>query len=228
MEEILKNYVLPDTFYPVCKLKNYIHLGSQHSYYKGETVLLPDEVLGKIIFVVSGKLNVSKITDDGRERFIYSGGQYCFMDRLFTFENDHMLIVAGEDSRVCFFSKEQLLTVFKQDEEIIIDVLRHYDSKVYYFMNLSNEINLYSPSVRLLRLFYELNQSKGEYYNGVWEVEIELTNKKISEITGLHHVTVSKILGSLKKEGILKKRKNKIVIYDLEKLKDRLEEGIPY
>ncbi|ACL18751.1 transcriptional regulator, Crp/Fnr family [Desulfitobacterium hafniense DCB-2] len=228
MGEILKNYIFPDTFYPVPKFKDYIYLGSQRSYCKGETVLLPDEVLGRIIFVLSGKLNVSKITEDGREKFVYSAGQFCFMDRLFTFENDHMQIVAIEDSKVCLFSKEQLLAAFKQDEELIIDVLRHYDSKVYYFMNLNSEINLYSPSVRLLRLFYELSHSKGEYDKGVWKVEIELTNKKISEITGLHYVTVSKILGSLKKAGILKKRKSKIIIYDLEKLKALLEEGIAY
>ncbi|AHF10421.1 cyclic nucleotide-binding protein [Dehalobacter restrictus DSM 9455] len=219
---------MPDTFYPVSRLKNYIHLGTKRSYSKGQAVLLPDEVLGKMIFVLSGRLNVSKITDDGREKFVYSAGQYCFMDRLFTFENDHMQIVAAEDSQVCLFSKEQLLNVFAQDLEIVIDVLRHYDSKAYYFLNLSNEINLYSPSVRLLHLFYELCQSQGKYNNDVWEVEIQLTNRKISEITGLHFVTVSKILGSLKKENILRKRKNKIIIYDMEKLKELFEEGIPY
>jgi len=226
MREILRCSVLPDTFYPVKKLCDYLDFGSQHSYRKGEAVLLPDEVLGKIIFVLSGRLKVSTITSDGREKFIYSAGQYCFMDRLFSFEEDNILIMAVEDSKVCFFTKEQLLMIFKQDEELIIDVLRNFSSKVYYFLNQTNELNLYSPSVRILRLLYELYESKGKYKNNTWEINISLPNKSISEITGLHFVTVSKIFGYLKKQKILKKTKTKIIIYDAERLKSLVDEGI--
>ncbi|AHF10426.1 Crp/Fnr family transcriptional regulator [Dehalobacter restrictus] len=228
MGEVLRGCVLPDTFYPVENLCDYLDFGSQRSYRKGEAVLLPDEVLGKIIFVLSGRLKVSTITPDGREKFIYSAGQYCLMDRLFSFEEDHILIIAVEDSKVCFFTKEQLLMVFKQDEELIIDVLRNFASKVYYFLNQTNELNLYSPSARILRLLYELYKSKGKYKNNTWEINIYLPNKGISEITGLHFVTVSKIFGYLKRQKILKKTKTKIIIYDVERLKSLIDEGITY
>lgn len=226
MEEIFNGYVLPDTFYPVPKLGNYVHLGSERSYLKGETILLPGEVLGKAIFVISGRLKVSSLTDDSREIFIYSAGKSCFMDRLFNYCVERNFITADEDSKVCFFTKEQLLMIFKQDEEVILDIYRNLSSKNAYYINQIQETHLFSPSIRVFRLLYELYKTNGKWIDHSWQINVSLSNKKISEITGLHFVTVSKIFGFLKKQKILKKIKTKIIIYDEKKLKELTRKAI--
>ncbi|TCX51673.1 Crp/Fnr family transcriptional regulator [Dehalobacter sp. 14DCB1] len=228
MERIAKSYILPDTFCCVPKLLNYVHLGSLRNYGKGEMISQPGEVIGKVIFVLSGKLATSRITDDGREVFVCSGRQHSVINRLFEFEGDNVQIVAIEASKICFFSEEQMLMIFKHDEKIISDFLYNESIKLNYFIKLSCELKLYTPSVRVLRLFYGLYNLNGQSKDTYWEIQIALPNKVIAEITGLHHVTVSKILGSLKKEKILSKKKNAIIIYNLEKLKDLVDKGIAY
>ncbi|WP_368294177.1 Crp/Fnr family transcriptional regulator [Dehalobacter sp. TBBPA1] len=228
MDRVTKSYILPDAFSSVPKLLNYIHLGSLRNYGKGEIILQPDEIIGRIIFVLSGRFIASRITDDGREIFVSSGGPHSVINRLFEFEGDNVQIVAVEASKVCFFSEDQMLMIFKHDEKIISDFLFNENLKLNYFIKLSCELKLYAPSIRVLRLFYGLYNLNGKSKDTYWEIQIALPNKVIAEITGLHHVTVSKILGSLKEKKILRKKKNAIIIYDLEKLKDLVDKGISY
>ncbi|WP_368294173.1 Crp/Fnr family transcriptional regulator [Dehalobacter sp. TBBPA1] len=228
MDEFLKNYILPDTFYPISKLLNYCHLGSIRNYRKGEIIVFPDEIVNKAIFVISGRFNINTVADECRELFMYTAGRHSLMNRLFEFEEEKIQIVAIEDSKVCYFSKEQLLLVFKQDEEIIFDIFRNYSVKGAYCYKLFSEMKRFTPSTRVLRLFYELCQSNGESINNQWIINIALSNNIISEITGIHYVTVSKILASLRKEKTLIKKRKVIIIYDLKKLKDLIDVGISY
>ncbi len=53
---------------------------------------------------------------------------------------------------------------------------------------------------------------------------MDLSLQFISEITGAHYVTVSKVLKYLKEQKIIEKKKDKIIIHDLERLKELTHE----
>lgn len=215
--------VLPDQFYPVPELKQYIHLGIVRQYAKDSAVVLPGESNSSMIYVVSGRLRVNMITDDGREKLIYIAQPYTILGRLFISDVNDFHIVVLEDSELCFFDKDQLKVIFRQDEELIFEVLKNYTSKVSYFMGQIKYLDAYSPTIRIYRLLYDLNNQKGKLVGNTYEVECSLSQKNISELTGAHYVTVSKVLGSLKKKEIAQKTRNMIYIYDLEKLKKLID-----
>lgn len=219
MEDLEKcGAIIPDTFYPVKKLQEFVELGTVKSYSRGSTVVLPGEEPNTLIYVLSGRLRVNLVFDDDRERLVYFAGNYTFVGRLFQTYNN-IYVVAIEDSKVCFFNKEQLTRIFRRDEEVIFDVIRNYLSKVSYYMRQTAEMDYFNPAVRVVRLLYELAASKGVALDGSYEVDIDLSLRSISEITGTHYVTVSKVLGFLKRQNILEKKKNRIIIYDMEKLR---------
>ncbi|MGI6449972.1 MAG: helix-turn-helix domain-containing protein [Desulfitobacteriia bacterium] len=87
---------------------------------------------------------------------------------------------------------------------------------------------LYNPSARVLRLLQELCLSEGKPVGNVYEINIRLAQKSISEITGVHYVTISKIFRWLKRENILYKTTNKITVKDLDRLKALVNENIKY
>lgn len=215
--------VIPDTFAPVEKLKEFTHLGTVKSYAKGSSVIFPGEEPHTLIYVLNGKLRVNLVFDDGRERLIYFAGKYTFVGRLFETYNT-IYATAIEDSIVCNFNKQQLSQIFRQDEDIYFDIIRNYLSKVSYYMRQVAEMDYFNPGVRVVRLLYKLYNSKDFAASNSYEVDSDLSLKSISEITGAHYVTVSKVLGCLKKQNILEKKKNKIIIYDVEKLKSLTQE----
>lgn len=214
---------MPDIFFSVEKLQQYIHFGTLKSYVKGSAVLLPGDASSALIYVVSGKLRVNKLFPDGRERMIYITGKHGLVGKLFETCND-TYVIAVEDSTACFFAKEQLKKIFQLDEDIVFDIIRNYLSKVSYYIKQTAEMDYFNPTVRVVRLLYELCITNGIKVDNSYEINIQLSLENISEITGTHYVTVSKVLGCLRRQHILEKKRKKIIVHDLDKLKILTEE----
>ncbi len=218
--------VVPDQFYPIEKMQEYVHLGVVKDYAKGSAVVLPRESTLRMIYVLSGRLRVNMVTDDGREKLLYTAGPYSLLGRLFSTKVNDFHIIALADSTVCFFTKQQLKEVFRRDEELIFEILKNYTSKVAYFMQKTKDLESYTPTIRILRLLDDLCHKQGELVEDIYEISTVLSQNNIAEITGAHYVTVSKVLGCLRKQGIARKTKNKIYIYDWEGLKKLIAESI--
>lgn len=221
----LSRPVLPASFYPIPKIKEYVNLGIVRSYAKGSAVVLPGESTRRMIYVISGKIRVNMVTGDGREKLIYSEGAHSLLGRLFKTNINDFHIVAQTECTVCFFTQEDLKEIFRQDEDLIFEVLKNYTAKVSYFMQHIRDMDFYTPSVRIMRLLLELCRKQGKLVGNTYEIKIDLSQKNIAEITGAHYVTVSKVLGCLKKQGIAYKAKDTIYIYDLDKLEKLIDES---
>ncbi|TCX50765.1 Crp/Fnr family transcriptional regulator [Dehalobacter sp. 12DCB1] len=219
MEEDLKklDVVVPDTFFPVEKLVKYTHLGSVKTYPKGSTVVFPGDRMLTLGYVIYGRLKINLFIEDEREKLMYFAGKYCILSLLFT-EFSGIYAVATEDSQVCFFTEQQIRQIFCIDDDIVIDVLKNYQSKINYYVKQVTEMDYFNPTVRVVRLLYKLCLASGIEVNDCIEINIDLSMKDISEITGTHYVTVSKVLGWLRRQNILEKKKSKIIIRDLPKL----------
>ncbi|RNC62966.1 MAG: Cyclic AMP receptor-like protein [Candidatus Dichloromethanomonas elyunquensis] len=227
MEKLFANYyVLPGNFYPIKKLKNYTDLGMIRNYERRDSVVLPGEKIDRIIYVVSGRLSINFLNDDGRQKLMFYADPYTFADRLFQVDDCYVHVVSEEKSTVCFFAKERLLEVFQKDKEVLCEFITSYASKCGYFMREAKEMALYNSSARVLRFLYNLCLTKGKLVDNVYEINMKLPQKAISEITGVHHVTISKIFGSLKKANVLRKTSNKIIVSDVTRLKDLMNECI--
>ncbi|ACL20644.1 transcriptional regulator, Crp/Fnr family [Desulfitobacterium hafniense DCB-2] len=218
--------IVPDNFYPVRSFQKYVSEGVVCKYSRGDTIVLPGESIEKVIYVHSGKVSLYFL-EEKKEKLMYYARRHCVINRLFAFEMAALShIVAEEDSEVCFFSERQLFEIFKQDEEAHREFLKNFTNKCGFFMNVSKEMDIYSPTSRVLRFIDELCTTQGKLVNYGYEIDLKLTQKTISEITGVHPVTVCKILGWLKEEGVLRKTSKKILIYDLPKLKKLINHSI--
>ncbi|MCM1566151.1 MAG: Crp/Fnr family transcriptional regulator [Dehalobacter sp.] len=209
--------VVPDTFFPIEKLVKYTHLGSVKTYPKGSTVVFPGDRMLTLGYVIYGRLRINAFIEDEREKLMYFAGQHCILGLLFT-EFSGIYAVATEDSQVCFFTEQQIRQIFRTDDDIVIDVLKNYQSKINYYAKQVTEMNYFNPTVRVVRLLYKLCLASGIEVDDCIEINIDLSMKDISEITGTHYVTVSKVLGWLRRQNILEKKKNKIIIRNLAKL----------
>lgn len=226
--QVYRDYcIVPDNFYPAKSFQKYVSRGIVRKYHRGETIILPGEVIQSVVYVLVGKVGVYFLEEE-KQKLMYYARRYCMIDRLFSFDVSLVHVVAEENSEVCFFSEEKLLDIFKQDDEAHREFLKNFACKCGFFMHTSKEMDLFSPNTRVLRLIGELCSTKGKRENDVYEIDIKLTQKTISEITGVHSVTVCKILGWLKKEKILKKTSNKIMVYDLPRLQELIGENIKY
>ncbi|MDR1320175.1 MAG: Crp/Fnr family transcriptional regulator [Gracilibacteraceae bacterium] len=225
---IIPEILIPESFYSVEGLEKYLHLGQTREFRKGEVILAQGVPNNSMLYVQSGCLSVNMCNEDGDNKFMFLICERSIGMSVFLSELHELLITATEAARLCFFTMEQALEIFRQDEQIMLDVLQNILSKVYYFMAQSRDLNFSRPSTRIFRLLYNLALTEGRLENGVQVVRTRLTQKAIGEITGAHYVTVSKLFNYLEKHEILTKHKDRICIYDMVRLKSLINEVIEY
>jgi CRP/FNR family transcriptional regulator len=209
---------LPADFYPIASLEDFQEYGRVRRYQKGSFIARPGEHSHQIIYVLSGQLTVARLLSSGEEHFIYRAGRHCIVGRMFDVrEDDNYFIRAAKDSRCCFFNREQLLEIFQRDAEMAFDIIKNYYAKVSYYMDQLTEIRMYPPPQRLTRMLRNLFLEKGRLADGA-VLPIQLTQQDIAGITGIHYVTVSRILKDLKVTGILTKTRNRLILHDAARL----------
>lgn len=220
--------IIPESFYPVDRLEKYMYLGRTCFYPKGSIILSQGMETNTLMYVQSGCLAVSMGMDDGHNKFLFHISGRSIGMTTFLSEYHELQIQAVKNSTVCFFSVEQILGIFREDEQIILDVLQNILTKVYYFMAQARDLNYCRPSSRVFRLLYNLCLNEGKLVGDCYIINSNLTQKAIGEITGTHYVTVCKLLNILEKQEVLKKTKEKIIVYDLDRLKNMINEVFEY
>lgn len=220
--------IIPDSFPCVERLEKYLHLGCTRSFSKGSIVLSQGRETNTLMYVQSGCLSVNMGTDDGHNKFLFLIGERSIGMTTFLSEHHELQIYAVKNSTVCFFSMEQILEIFDEDKQIILDILQNILTKVYYFMSQSRDLNFCRPASRVFRMLYNLCIHEGRFIGDCYQIKMKLTQKAIGDITGTHYVTVCKLFNMLDKQGILKKTKDTIFVYDLERLKSLIDVIIEY
>jgi CRP/FNR family transcriptional regulator len=228
IKRLIPGPLLPESFYPVDRLEKYMHLGRACFYPKGSIILSQGNEINTLIYVQSGCLAVSMGLDDGHSKFLFHISGRSIGMTTFLSELHELQIQAVKNTAVCFFTVEQILEIFREDEQIILDILQNILTKVYYFMAQARDLNFCRPSSRVCRLLYNLCLNEGKLVGDCYLIHSNLTQKAIGEITGTHYVTVCKLFTILEKQGVLKKTKDKILVYDLDRLKNMIGEVFEY
>jgi CRP-like cAMP-binding protein len=217
---------IPDNIFPVKKFANYTSRGLIRNFRKGEHVIAPgtDEV-NSFLYVVSGRISAYLV--DGAERILMF---YCLRNHVLDYMfarplgiSTHSEIIADEDSSVCFFRENTVLDIVKNDDGLLRELFRSYTSKVGYFMLSFFEKSCFPPKIRILRFLKNLCLSQGQKNGNAYEIPIRLSQRLISEITGVHYVSLSRIMRDLKNDKLVTKTTYKIIVHDFAKLLDLID-----
>jgi CRP-like cAMP-binding protein len=213
---------VPDNLAQVRGFANYTDRGQIRKYQKGESVILPGHEMKYLFFVMSGRLSLYMVDEAEQGLMIYAL-PYHVLDLLFSCQageavNSHL--IADENSTVCLFNEQTVLDLLSKDPSLLREFLMTYTSKVGYFMRMTFEKDHYAPKQRLLRFFRNLCLSEGQVYGAGYIIAMRLSQKTISEITGVHYISVSRIINELKRDRLITKATNKIVIHDFALLQD--------
>ncbi|WP_053983875.1 Crp/Fnr family transcriptional regulator [Niameybacter massiliensis] len=118
-------------------------------------------------------------------------------------------------------------TVYRLEKERIFELMQTYPQILKFIM-----LSMANTSRNLLKHFYTAQESNAaskiaftllslaEEVNGDFILHKEFNYPELSKYLGIHHITVARIIGSFKDEGIIKKLGHSIKILDQEALMD--------
>jgi CRP/FNR family transcriptional regulator len=190
------------------------------------TFLFQEGMVADELFVImSGKVQISKITTDGRELSlrICGANDICGELTLFT-DNPRYLLSAMvlEEGEVFAIKKDVIESEIFQNSKLAFEFLKWMSDHFRKTQTKFRDLVLNGKRGALFSTLIRMSNSYGVQKGNEILIDLPLTNQELANFCGTSRESTNRILSELKKENIISVKKGKISILDLQYLKDEI------
>lgn len=190
-------------------------------YKKGELILTDGEKTESITIINEGSAKAFKYTSDGREQILYVfsegdffGEQNLFSDRTATFS-----VEALQPVKACSLSKVKLQQLLYIHPDIAIKIIAELGDRMVRLENVMQGMGVRNIDHRVSGILLEFAAKYGTEEKEGIIIQLPLSREGIANYLGVARETVSRKLGQLENDGIIRSVNNKsILILDKEAL----------
>lgn len=129
--------------------------------------------------------------------------------------------LALADTRLYVLNRSDFLAFLIQNEHAVRSVIRALSLRLRRTDDMVAEVCFLSVSVRLARRLLDILESRHHADKESDKQEIHLAQKELASLIGVSRETINKELKILRQKGIASTGRNKIIIHDPERLKQR-------
>ncbi len=186
-------------------------------YSRGATVFREGDVARGVYVLSSGRAKVSLSSADGRKLIIRiaGGGDVLGLYAGLTGRPFEATAEMLEGGRVDFISREDLLTLMRRDSVPGFDLLDMFSRQFSDFVDHTRMVVLSESAVeKLSRLIMRWAKDFGERTTDGIRVRIWLTQEEIAQIIGASRETVTRLFSALKRDRIIRVKRNWMWIDD--------------
>lgn len=205
------------------KLQEYLSSKNNFSCKKGQQFMMEGAPTQGLYFIYKGKAKVIKTGIYGKEQIVRlttNGDTIGF--RGFGTTNSYLIgATALEDTVLCNFSNQTMLTILKNVPELTYQMMFFYAEELNKSENNIKKIAQMNVRERVIDMLLYLHRKFGETNN---LITLHLTRKEYADFAGTTDEQVTRIFSSLKKEGLIKTVGKKIGLLAIDKLKKEIIE----
>ncbi len=189
--------------------KKLLEFGFSKSFNEGEIVLNENAYIRAIPIVTKGSIRVIRSDDEGREILLYYiiAGETCIMSFLggLHHETSKIKAISEEKTEILFIPIDKVSLLVKEFPEWLDYIFRLYHKRFDELLEVVNEVAFKKLDERLLNFIKKrvelLSQST-----------IQITHEHLAKELGTVRVVVSRILGQMEQNGLVKLGRNKITL----------------
>jgi CRP-like cAMP-binding protein len=179
----------------------------------------------ELYIVMSGKIQISKITSDGRELSLRICGQndICGELTLFT-ESPKYLLSAKvlEEGEIVAIKKDVIESEIFQNPTLAFEFMKWMSDHFRKTQTKFRDLVLNGKKGALFSTLIRMTNSYGiEKKDGIL-IDLSLTNQDLANFCGTSRESTNRILNDLKKDEIISIKKGKITVHNLGFLKEEI------
>ncbi|QXE17698.1 Crp/Fnr family transcriptional regulator [Clostridium sp. 001] len=182
---------------------------------KGEELFCEKDKVDKIYIVLSGKVTMYKISEDGQKRVVYILGKGEFINEVI-FDNLPASISceAFEDSYILYFFRNDLLKIMAGDFEFTHIIINSMAKKIRrLYRQLKNTVPI-KMDKKLAAKLWKLSRDYGvETKEGI-VIDLNISITYLAEMLGSTRETISRCMNNFEKKGMIKFHHKKIIVMD--------------
>ncbi len=194
---------------------------NHREYKKGELLMHDGERSENIVIIHEGSAKAFKYTADGREQILYvfSEGDFFGEQNLLTDRTATYNVEALQPVKTCILSKGQFQKLLYQYPDIAVKIIAELGERMARLENAMQGMGVRNVDNRIGGILLEFAAKYGTPEKEGTLIQLPLSREGIANYLGVARETVSRKLGQLENEGIIRSVNNKsILILDKEAL----------
>lgn len=204
-------------------LEKVFHLASRQKYRKDNMILIEEEVGSTMFIILSGRVKISRISDDGREVILsmLSDGDFFGEMSLLDGHTRSANVTASEESELLVIRREEFLQMLKDYPQIAINLLKELAQRIRKSDEHIKSLSLQDATGRVATTLLRIAEDSGMFRKGQVEISELPLQQDLANMAGTSRETISRVIKSLTEDGFLKKQGGKIIILDYERFRLR-------
>lgn len=179
----------------------------------------------ELYIILSGKVQISKITSDGRELSlrICGANDICGELTLFTEKPKYLLSAKVlEEAEVVAIRKDVLESEIFQDSTLAFEFMKWMSDHFRKTQTKFRDLVLNGKRGALFSTLIRMSNSYGVQQKDGILIDLPLTNQELANFCGTSRESTNRILSELKRDKIISIKRGKISILNLQYLKDEI------
>lgn len=186
-----------------------------HKNYKKKEILFQEnQPMDSIVIINAGSAKAYKYTPDGREQilYIFAEGDFFGEQNLFGNHVGTYTIEALENTMTCFLTKLQFQKLIHQYPDIGIKIIEELGERMGRLENTLQSMGVRNVDARISSLLLEFADKFGTQVPEGILINLPLSREGMANYLGIARETVSRKLGQLENEDILRTVSNKSIL----------------
>ncbi len=203
-------------------LKQIALLGKRKSFEKDSVILLENDSGSALFVIITGKVKVSRVSDDGREVIlsILSDsdffGEMAILDGLSRSAN----VTAIEDVEIFMIQRSDLLDLLYNHPEVSIALMQELTKRLRAADMKIKSLSLKDAEGKVATVILQLADDIGRIRQGVVEIEKLPYQQDLANMAGTSRETISRTIHQFAKKGLIEIDGSKLRILNYEKFKE--------
>lgn len=196
------------------ELSKIADLINHHEYKKGEMILFDGERSESIIIMHEGSAKAFKITPEGREQILYvfSQGDFFGEQNLLSDQTATYSVEALQEVKTCNLSKAQFQNLLYRYPDIAVKIIAELGERMVRLENAMQGMGVRNVDARIGGILLEFASKYGDQRPDGTLIHLPLSREGIANYLGVARETVSRKLGQLESEGVIRSMNNKSIL----------------
>ncbi|WP_042463234.1 Crp/Fnr family transcriptional regulator [Neobacillus dielmonensis] len=219
---------MPGTLKPTksIEIRELLHIADRTmKVEKGQYLFQEGQDAGELFLIVSGKIQISKLSPEGRELSlrICSENEICGELTLFTQSPKYLLsALMLEDGEIAVVRKETIEQKLFEDSALAFEFIKWLSDHLRKTQMKFRDLILYGKKGALYSTLIRMTNSYGiEKTDGIL-INLSLTNQELANFCGTTRESINHLLKDLKHDGLISIYKKKITVHNLQYLRQQI------
>ena len=187
---------------------------NHREFKKGELLMHEGEKSEYIIIIHEGSAKAFKYTTDGREQILYvfSEGDFFGEQSLLRDHTATYSVAALQNIKACMLSRTQFQKLIYQYPDIAVKIIAELGDRMSRLENAMQGMGVRNVDNRIGGILLEFAAKYGTQAKEGTLIQLPLSREGIANYLGVARETVSRKLGQLESEGIIRSVNNKSIL----------------